>query len=198
MQGKLSTRNRQRIQRGVISILEGMGYTNWRGDQNLKGTPLRVARMFEEMAVFDQAYLDSIWKAIFPSSNSQMLLLRGITAVGVCPHHLMAIRYKAAVAYIPKEKVLGLSKIARLVEVYCQQLVLQEDVTDWIADAIEKRLEPRGTMVVLEGVHGCMSFRGTRQREAVTITSAVRGVFRDPNERAREEFLALLRDGGTA
>jgi len=196
MSRALQLRSRQKIRRGVIAILEGLGYVDWKTNQNLKGTPERVARMFEEMAVFDQSYIDSTWKAIFPSPNEQMLILRGVSAVGMCPHHLMPIRYRAAIAYIPRSSVLGLSKLARLVEGYCRQLILQEDVTDYIAEALQKKLDPRGVMVVLEGSHGCMSYRGVKQHEAVTTTSAVRGVFRDPSEKARDEFLALIGRNG--
>ena len=196
MPKKLTARQARRIQRGVVAILEGLGYENWREEQNLKSTPQRVARMFEELAFFDPGHIETLFKAVFPSENSQMIIQRSIYATGVCPHHLMPIRYNVAVAYVPKEKVIGLSKLPRLVEAFCRRLDVQENVTDDIADAIEEKLEPRGVMVVMEGSHGCMTYRGVRQHDTITTTSAVRGVFRDPQEQARGEFLALMRNGG--
>ena|SRR5947209_4504598 len=185
--------NVRRVERGVVSILEGLGYKNWRTEQNLKGTPSRVARMLAEMCTNSPEELErEIFSAVFPSENEQMLALRNMYITGVCPHHLMPVQYRAAVAYIPRDKVIGLSKIPRLLELVCRTLDLQENITDNVADLIEEKLAPRGVMVVLQGLHGCMTYRGVKQRDAVTTTSAVRGVFRDPAEKAREEFLLLL------
>jgi GTP cyclohydrolase I len=193
----VATINPRRVERGIISVLEGLGYTNWRTEQNLKGTPKRVARMLVEMCTNGgEETLDrEVFSAIFSTPNNQMLVIKDVYVTGMCPHHILPVQYKAAVAYVPKKRVIGLSKIPRLLELVCRSLDLQETLTDRVADLLMEKLQPRGVMVVLEGVHGCLTFRGVKQRHAVTTTSAVRGVFRDPAEQARLEFLALLRGG---
>lgn len=186
--------NRALIEKGVELILEGLGID--RDDPDFDNTPFRVANSFTEVChgLEEDApeTISRMMSARFPSSYDEMIVTTGIDAVGICPHHLLPISYRASVAYLPgieQGYVIGLSKMPRLVKLLAARPVLQEDLTKDIADVIESHLDPMGVGVVLEGMHGCMNYRGVNQKEALVRTSVLRGVFRNPA--ARSEFISL-------
>lgn len=159
-----------------------------------KETPERVARMYEDelLAGYREDPMD-LFKVFDADGNDQLVLVKNIPFYSLCEHHMIPFHGVAHLGYIPKEKVLGLSKTARLVEVFARRLQIQERMTVEIADALERGLAPtRGVMVVLEAAHLCMIMRGIQKVGSTTVTSAVRGDFlTDPA--SRQEFLALLR-----
>lgn len=165
-------------------------------DENFKDTPERFVQYLSEHLrpsyILEGAH-ENIKKSTFPSSYKGMVTLKNCKVHGMCPHHLLPVEYNVSLAYIPTDRVLGLSKLARIAYLYGRQAELQETTTQRIADALEDMISTLGVMVILEGMHSCMSIRGVKDDDAVTITSAVTGVFRDPEEQAREEFLALVR-----
>ena len=129
--------------------------------------------------------------AMFEENHEQMVLVRDIDLYSMCEHHMLPFFGKAHVAYIPNGKIVGLSKLARVVEVFARRLQVQERLTDQIADALQETLEPHGVGVVIEAYHLCMMMRGVEKQHSKTITSALRGIFRtDP--RTRDEFLRLV------
>jgi len=161
---------------------------------DLQGTPRRVAELMIEQCT----YKDSEIGVMFEEMNfNDMVAVRDIPFVSMCAHHLVFFTGRAHVAYIPKGKVLGLSKLARLVYSCSVGVTTQESITASIADQLfnHNTLNTTGCMVILEAEHGCMSLRGARALGASTVTSAVRGVFRDVVA-ARQEFLALISKGG--
>lgn len=172
-----------KLERGVRLILEGMNVDL--SDRNYKDTPKRVARMYQEMLSPNRNNLNT-----FPERHDNMVILRGHQVFGLCPHHLLPVEMRVSVAYIPRGKVLGLSKLCRAVEEHLTTPVLQEALTDEIARSLHQRLDPLGVAVVVVGIHGCMRYRGVRTTADV-ITSAVTGVFRNVPG-AREEFLRLV------
>jgi len=159
--------------------------------EGLKRTPDRVARA---MAFMTQGYhqdpRDVIGEAIFEESHSNMILVRDIELYSLCEHHLLPFVGKAHVAYIPDGRIIGLSKVARLVDVFARRLQVQERLTDQIAQALTDVLQPRGVGVVIEAAHFCMMMRGVEKQNSKTVTSAVLGVFRD-DSKTRDEFLRL-------
>jgi len=160
--------------------------------EGMKGTPERVARMFIEQCDGSEVELD----AVFPSTFEGMVIVRDIPLVSCCMHHMVFYSGRAHVAYIPKGKdVLGISKLARLVSSCSKGFTLQENVTQQIADELYGGVNILGCMVVLEAEHGCMCLRGARTTGSSTVTSVVKGVFRDVAA-AREEFLNLVSKGG--
>lgn len=175
--------NRRKMAQGVSLILEGMGVD--RNDDNFKKTPQRVARMYEEML----SPKANNWTT-FPSTYKNMVVMRGHQLFAFCPHHLMIVEMKAYVGYIPNERVLGLSKLARAVEEHLTRPIMQEELGDLVADHFMERVKPSGVAVVLAGVHGCMRCRGVRS-DGDTVTSAMRGVF-FTNPPAREEFMRII------
>lgn len=181
------------IRDGVKHILCGLGVDL--EDPNFKETPDRVARAYLELCrgLCNREEIDDILSRTFPSTYDEMIVVTDIDAVGLCPHHLMPVRYRIHVGYIPAEdgQVLGLSKIPRLVCLMAARPVMQEQLTVEIADAFEKALGPLGVMVVVNGGHSCMQCRGIKQGDSRMITSAVRGVFRD-DAAPRNEFLTFV------
>jgi GTP cyclohydrolase I len=178
-----SRMNLKQMEAGVALLLEGMGVD--RHDANFHETPIRVARMFQEMLT-PQA---NNW-ATFPSSSSDLIILRGHEVIAICPHHLQPVVIKCYVGYIPNELTLGLSKLARVVEEQLTRPLMQEDLAEAIAESIDLRLKPKGVGVVLAGVHGCMRFRGV-ESDGDVVTSVMRGVLL-LNPTARQEFLMLI------
>jgi GTP cyclohydrolase IA len=168
-----------KIERGVRLILEGIGEDLAR--PGIRDTPLRVARMYEEITSGLRSDPTEALQVIFEEGHDEMVMVRDIPLYALCEHHLLPFVGKAHVAYIPNVdgKLTGLSKLARLVDGLSRRPQVQERLTAEIADAIVKRLDPRGAMVVIEAEHLCMSMRGVRKPGAVTVTSAVRGQFRD-------------------
>jgi len=160
--------------------------------EGLRGTPERVARMFIEQCNGTEIELD----VTFPSTFEGMVVVRDMPFVSCCMHHMVFYSGRAHTAYIPKGKsVLGISKLARLVSSCSRGLTIQEDVTQQIADELYDGVNILGCMVVLEAEHGCMCLRGAKATGSSTVTSVVKGVFRDVPA-AREEFLGLVSKGG--
>jgi GTP cyclohydrolase IA len=168
-----------KIEQGVRLILEGIGEDL--GRPGLRDTPVRVARMYEEITSGVRSDPTEALQVVFEEGHDEMVMIRDIPMYSLCEHHLVPFVGKAHVAYIPAAggKITGLSKLARLVDGLARRLQLQERLTAQIADAIVERLEPRGALVVIEAEHLCMSMRGVRKPGAITVTSAVRGQFRE-------------------
>jgi len=160
--------------------------------QGLQKTPQRVA---SAMRWLTRGYLldadKLIRDAMFEEAHEGMVLVRDIDLYSMCEHHLLPFFGKAHVAYIPNGRIVGLSKLARLVEVFSRRLQVQERLTDQVADALQRTLEPLGVGVVIEAYHLCMMMRGVEKQHSKTITSSVRGAFRT-DQKTRDEFLRLV------
>ena len=162
-------------------------------DQHFKDTPDRVARMWAEFS--REGMHEKIRQVLshsFTSNNDEMISVPNIDAVSLCPHHLMPVVYRAHVGYIPNGRVLGLSKIPRLVKLLAQRPIIQEDLVVWIAEMLVDRLKPVGVIVVLDGQHTCMRARGIREPNSVVRTSKVTGVFAMDDSSAKAEFFDLI------
>ena len=161
------------------------------GRQGLQKTPLRVANA---MAWLTRGYAQDVHTvvgdAVFAESHENMVMVRDIEMYSLCEHHLLPFFGKVHVAYIPDGHIVGLSKIPRLVEVFSRRLQVQERLTEQIAEALTAVLQPKGVGVVIEAAHLCMMMRGVEKQNSSTITSALRGVFRD-DPKTRDEFLRL-------
>ena len=183
--------DRPRIERAVREILIAIGEDPDR--DGLADTPARVARAYAEQFSGLSQRPEDVLGTVFDADHDELILVRDIELYSTCEHHLVPFFGKAHVAYIPNEKgqITGLSKLARLVDVYARRPQVQERMTSQIADAIVKVLEPRGVIVVIEAEHLCMSMRGVRKPGATTVTSAVRGIFRK-EARTRAEAMSLL------
>lgn len=178
------------VECAVRSILEAIGEDASR--EGLMRTPLRVARMFEEMTVgYRVDPVKLINEAVFTVDYDQMVVVRDIDFASLCEHHLLPFLGRAHVAYIPDGKVIGLSKIPRIVEMYARRLQLQERMTQQIAAFLEDSLHPRGVGVVVEALHLCMAIRGVKKANARMVTSAVRGSFKE-NLSTRNEFFTHI------
>ena len=178
-----------KIQRAVRDILEAVGEDPDR--DGLLETPARVARMYKEM--FAGLHLDPgrHLHKLFEETYDELVLVRDISFNSMCEHHLLPFLGKAHVGYIPRGKVVGLSKLARIVEEVSRRPQVQERMTETIANLLQDELDPKGVIVVLEAEHSCMSIRGIRKPGSVTITSAVKGLFRK-NELSRAEAMSLI------
>ena len=181
-----------RIEKAVREILEAVGEDPDR--DGLKNTPARVARMYGEIFRGLEQDPAEILSVTFEAGHDEMILVRDIPLYSTCEHHLVPFVGKAHIAYIPNEdgRITGLSKLARLVEVYARRPQVQENLTTQIADAMERVLQPRGVLVSIEAEHLCMAMRGVQKSGTLTITNAVRGLFRN-DARTRAEGLALIR-----
>jgi len=182
----------ERMRRAAEAFAEFLRALGVEGsDPHLAGTPLRVARMYGELFSGLAADAEPELRT-FPNEEgySQMVALTGIPFHSTCAHHFLPFFGTAHVAYLPGARVVGLSKLARAVELYARRPQVQERMTEQIADLIQRRLDPAGAMVVLQARHLCMEARGVAKAGAVTTTSTIRGAFAD--EKTRQEFLALL------
>jgi GTP cyclohydrolase I len=180
-----------RIERAVREILAAIGEDPDR--DGLVDTPARVARAYAEQFSGLSQHPEDVLGTVFDADHDELILVRDIEVYSTCEHHLVPFLGRAHVAYIPNEKgqITGLSKLARLVDIYARRPQVQERMTSQIADALMRVLEPRGALVVIEAEHLCMSMRGVRKPGAKTVTSAVRGIIRD-SARTRAEAMSLL------
>jgi GTP cyclohydrolase I len=180
-----------RIERAVREILIAIGEDPDR--DGLADTPARVARAYAEQFSGLSQHPEDVLGTVFDADHDELILVRDIEVYSTCEHHLVPFFGRAHVAYIPNEKgqITGLSKLARLVDLYARRPQVQERMTSQIADALMRVLEPRGALVVIEAEHLCMSMRGVRKPGAKTVTSAVRGSIRD-NASTRAEAMSLL------
>ncbi len=183
--------DQERAEKAVRELLIACGEDPDR--EGLQDTPARVARAYLEMFAGLYTDPDEVLDRTFDECHDELVLVTDIPMYSTCEHHLVPFHGVAHVGYIPNEqgKVTGLSKLARLVDLYAKRPQVQERLTSQIADAIEKKLEPRGAIVVIEAEHLCMAMRGIRKPGARTTTSAVRGMFRSSST-SRAEALALI------
>jgi GTP cyclohydrolase I len=183
----------KKVARGVRLILEGVGEDVRRA--GLRATPQRVARMFTEILGGRHEDPARHLRVIHSEKHDEMVLIKNIPLYSMCEHHLLPFAGVAHVAYIPKGgRIVGLSKIARVVDAFSRRLQVQERLTKQVADLIMDHLQPLGVMVVIEAEHMCMSMRGANKPKALTVTSAVRGSFRASSV-TRNEAISLIRGG---
>jgi GTP cyclohydrolase IA len=185
------TVDRERVERLVAELLEAIGEDPRR--EGLQATPRRVAAMYEELFAGVDDDPESYLTVTFEADHDEMVMVRDIPFASLCEHHMIPFMGKVHVGYIPGEdgRITGLSKLARLVDAYAHRLQVQERMTTQIADTMEKALVPRGVLVVVEAEHLCMSMRGVKKPGTLTITSAVRGLFRD-DPRTRAEAMQYV------
>ena len=180
------------MEQSFLALLEAIGEDPER--EGLLRTPGRAARAFEFLtAGYRQSLDELVNNALFDSEASEIILVKDIELYSLCEHHLIPFIGKAHVAYIPNGKVVGLSKTARIVDMFARRLQIQENLTMQIADALMKTLQPRGVGVVIEAKHLCMMMRGVEKQNSVMKTSCLLGVFKE-DARTRSEFLSLLKD----
>jgi GTP cyclohydrolase I len=184
------------FEQGYEKILEGLRVLGQAtpDDANFIGTAARAAKGFAELVVDRHqatAEIQAMLQKTFPARYSEMVISKHNVAFGCCPHHLLPVIYRVSVAYIPKSKVLGISKLSRLVKLLARAPVLQEDLTHDIARILHEDLDSTGSGVYIEGLHMCMAARGVGSHETRVVTSAVRGAFLDQMA-TREEFIKLV------
>jgi GTP cyclohydrolase I len=183
----------KKIEEGVELILKGVGEDSQR--TGLQETPKRVAAMFSQIFGGKDEDPAQVLQPMDGENHDEMVLIKSIPLYSMCEHHLLPFAGVAHVAYIPKGgRIVGLSKIARVVDIYSRRLQVQERLTKQIADLIETQLKPLGVLVVIEAEHMCMSMRGVNRAKSLTITSAVRGSFRTSSA-TRAEAMTLIRGG---
>ena len=182
--------DKQKVEQAIALLLEGIGEDVNR--EGLVDTPKRVARMYEEICGgLDEDAAEHLSRT-FTSTNEEMVIEKDITFYSLCEHHLMPFFGKAHIAYIPNGKVVGLSKLARTVEVFAKRPQIQEQLTVQIADAIMENLGAKGVMVYMEAEHLCMSMRGIKKPGSKTVTTACRGLFLE-NEALKQQMLFAIK-----
>ena len=182
--------DKEKIKQAVSLFLEGIGEDYSR--EGLLETPDRVARMCEEIYGGLGYDASEYLSKQFTVDNNEMVMVKDITFYSTCEHHLLPFYGKAHIAYIPNGKVVGLSKLARTVEVYARRPQIQEQLTTQIADALEKNLHPLGIMVMISAEHTCMTMRGIKKPGSKTVTYSVRGCFADDVNK-QKMFLEMIR-----
>lgn len=183
--------DKAKVEQAIRLLLEGIGEDPDR--EGLKDTPDRIARMYTEIYGGLDEEADQHLLKQFQVENNEMVLEKDITFYSMCEHHLMPFYGKAHIAYIPNGKVTGLSKLARTVDVYARRPQIQERLTVQIADALDRVLEPKGVMVMLEAEHTCMTMRGIKKPGSKTMTVITRGEFKN-NIELQKQFLAMVKD----
>lgn len=183
------------FERLVHDILEQLGEDPTR--DGLRDTPARVAASLRWLTRgYQMSVEDVVGDAVFEEKHENMILVRDIEIYSLCEHHMLPFFGRAHVAYLPNGRIVGLSKIPRVVEVFARRLQVQERLTDQVADALCRVLKPLGVGVVIEAYHLCMMMRGVEKQNSKTITSALRGSFREDGM-TRDEFLRLVHGGGS-
>ncbi len=183
----------KKIENGIKLIIEGIGEDPER--PGIKRTPQRVADMFQEILGGIEENPADYLTVMHGEKHDEMVLIKNIPLYSMCEHHLLPFAGVAHVAYIPKGgRIVGLSKIARVVECLSRRLQVQERLTKQVADIIDEHLKPLGVMVVIEAEHMCVSMRGAKKPKSITVTSAVRGSFRTSSA-TRSEAMTLIRGG---
>lgn len=182
--------NKDKIQEAVKLLLEGLGEDINR--EGLRETPERIARMYEEIFSGREEDAGIHLSKTFTAQNNEMVIEKDIVFYSTCEHHMMPFYGKAHIAYIPDGRVVGISKLARTVEVYAKRLQIQEKLTAEIADAIMEYLKPKGVMVMLEAEHLCITMRGIKKPGSRTVTMVSRGEFAE-NEKLQNTFFQLIR-----
>lgn len=182
--------DKKRIEKAIKELLEAIGENPNRKD--LIDTPRRVAEMYEEIFCGLKKDPKDDLEVLLAENHDEIVLLKDIPLHSICEHHLLPFIGKVHIAYIPKKRVIGLSKLARVVDTLSKRLQVQERLTTAIADIIMEKLKPLGVLVVIEAEHLCMAMRGVKKSGVLTITSAVRGVFKT-NPKTRSEALSLIR-----
>jgi len=189
MSEKNKTVDAARIEKAVGEILLAVGEDAER--EGLRDTPKRVAGMYAELLAGMRQDPKEHIKSVFHEEYDEIVLLRDVPFYSVCEHHIMPFIGKAHVAYLPDGKVLGVSKLARIVDCFARRLQVQERLTSQVADFLMDNLKPKGVAVIFEASHSCMTIRGIKKPESVMVTSALRGIFiRDP--KSRSEVLSLM------
>ena len=179
----------QQAIRTILSYIEGVSASNREG---LEDTPKRVVESWKELHAGYQMDASELLQATFNGEGYDgIVLLRNIEFTSTCEHHLLPFSGRGHIAYIPVERIVGISKLARILDLHARRLQNQERITKGIADDLERELKPLGAAVILEASHGCMQCRGVAKQEAVMTTSAMRGVFFDRPE-ARSELMQLI------
>jgi GTP cyclohydrolase I len=189
---KIDNRKLELLEDAYRNLLEAIGEDVDR--EGLRRTPVRAARALEFLTQGYRQDLDEIINgAVFESGASEIILVKDIELYSLCEHHLLPFIGRAHVAYLPNGKVIGLSKVARIVDVFARRLQIQENLTTQIAESLMRCLEPSGVAVVVEAKHLCMMMRGVEKQNSVMKTSCLLGTFKD-DARTRSEFLSLLKD----
>ncbi len=181
--------DKAKIEEAIKLLLEGIGEDADR--EGLKDTPERVARMYTELCAGMEQTPDKHLARTFTCDNDNVVIEKDITFYSTCEHHLMPFYGKVHIAYIPNGKVVGISKLARTVEVYARRLQIQEQMTNQIAEAIERCLDAKGVLVMVEAEHMCMSARGIKKPGSKTITFSAKGVFEE-NDSFRSEIVSIF------
>lgn len=181
--------DKEKIEQGIKLLLEGIGEDVNR--EGLKDTPDRVARMYEELCAGMEQDPKTHLSKTFACDNENVVIEKDITFYSTCEHHLMPFYGKAHIAYIPNERVVGISKLARTVEVFARRLQIQEQMTNQIAEAIETHLDAKGVFVMVEAEHMCMSARGIKKPGSKTITFSAKGRF-EKDAGLRNEVMTLI------
>lgn len=182
--------NKDKVREAVTMLLEALGEDITR--EGLKDTPDRAARMYEEiLAGYDCDASMHLGRQFEYCNSGDYVLEKDITFYSLCEHHMLPFFGKVHIAYVPSEKIVGLSKLARTVEVFARRLQVQERLTDQIADAVSEQLSAKGVLVVIEAEHTCMTMRGVKKPGSVTLTSSARGCFKD-DKNLRNEVMQLI------
>lgn len=183
---------KEEFEKSIKKVLEYVGEDPSR--EGLIDTPSRVRKAYEFMCSgYNQDPKEILQKALFTSTNDEMVVVKDIEFYSQCEHHMLPIIGKAHVAYIPDGKVVGLSKIPRVVDVFARRLQIQEQLTEQICDALNEHLKPKGVAVIIDARHMCMEMRGVQKINSTTVTSALRGLFKT-NKKTKDEFLSIVKN----